>query len=137
MRVKNIVTMGFAGGAFLFVLLFGLNMAMNLIIPYDIPAFGGMRPMDDPVMLLFFAYPFVLSFAAAWVFDRINDAVTGSGREKGVAFGMLLIVLVALPSNYAMYTSMDWPVSFYIGNLIWAIAGYPLLGILYAMIWRV
>jgi len=118
MRVKNIVTMGFAGGAFLFVLLFGLNMAMNLIIPYDIPAFGGMRPMDDPVMLLFFAYPFVLSFAVAWDFDRINGAVTGSGREKGVAFGILLIVLVALPSNYAMYTSMDWPVSFYIGNLI-------------------
>ena len=53
MKGKNIITGGFASGAFLFVLLFGLNMAMNLIIPYDIPAFGGMRPMDDPVMLLF------------------------------------------------------------------------------------
>jgi len=37
--------------------------------PYEIAQPGGMRAMDDPVMMLFCLYSFVLSCAAATVFD--------------------------------------------------------------------
>jgi len=109
---------------------------MNQIIPYDIAQFPGMRPMEDPVMLLFFAYPFVVAFAAAYLFDILSTVLSGSVMQKGVSFGIILLVIVAIPSNFAMYTSMDWPVSFYVGNLIWAVTGFLSSGILFARIWN-
>jgi len=136
MNGKNIAIAGLAGGTLLFVLLFGLNVIMNQIIPYDIAQFPGMRPMEDPVMLLFFAYPFVVAFAAAYLFDILSTVLSGSVMQKGVSFGIILLVIVALPSNFAMYTSMDWPVSFYLGNLIWAVTGFLSAGILFARIWN-
>ncbi len=134
---KKVLTAGISGGIVLFILLFGLNVLMNAAIGYDISSFGGMRAMDDPVMLLFFAYPFVVAFAAAWSFNIVKSCLAGSGIQKGITFGILLLVLIAIPSNFAMFTSMNWPVSFYIGNLISAVIGYPLLGILYAKVWNV
>jgi hypothetical protein len=136
MNGKKIAVAGLVGGMLLFVLLFGLNIIMNKLIAYDIAKFNGMRLMDDPVMMLFFIYPFVLAFAAAYVYDAVHPALPGSGMRKGVSFGILLLVIVAIPSNFAMYTSMDWPVMFYIGNLIWAVLGFLLTGIVFARIWN-
>jgi hypothetical protein len=136
MNARNIVIAGFSAGALLFVLLFCLNIVMNKLIAYDIAKFGGMRPMDDPVMMLFFIYPFVVAFAAAYVFDIVYPVLPGSGMQKGVSFGILLLVIIAIPSNFAMYTSMDWPVTFYIGNLIWAVIGFILTGMVFARIWK-
>jgi hypothetical protein len=136
MNGKNIVVAGLTGGTLLFILLFGLNMIMNKLIAYDISKFNGMRPMDDPVMMLFFVYPFVIAFAAAYVYDAVHPALQGSVVQKGVLFGVILLVIVAIPSNFAMYTSMDWPVTFYIGNLIWAVIGFLLTGIIFARVWN-
>jgi len=137
MNARKIAVAGLTGGTLLFILLFGLNVIMNQLIAYDIAKFNGMRPMDDPVMMLFFIYPFVLAFAAAYVFDIVHPALPGSGMQKGVSFGVLLLVIVAIPSNFAMYTSMDWPITFYIGNLIWAAIGFLLAGIIFARIWNI
>jgi hypothetical protein len=136
MNAKNIVIGGISAGTVLFVLLFGLNIIMNLVIPYDITKFNGMRSMNDPVMMLFFVYPFVLAFAAAYVFDIIHPVLPGSGMKKEVLFSTVMLIIVAIPSNFAMFTSMDWPVTFYIGNLIWALTGFFLTGIIFNKIWN-
>jgi hypothetical protein len=135
MEGKKILAAGISGGIVLFILLFGMNVIMNATIGYDVSAYGGMRPMDDPVMLLFFAYPFVMAFAAAWFFGNVRNCIAGSGSQKGITFGIMLFLIIAIPSNFAMFTSMNWPVSFYIGNLITAVIGYPLLGILFTRLW--
>jgi hypothetical protein len=137
MNGKNIAVAGLAGGTLLFVLLFGLNVIMNRIITHDISKFSGMRSMNDPVMMLFFVYPFVLAFTAAFVFDAVYPALHGSVMQKGISFGVILLVIVAIPSNFAMYTSLDWPVTFYVGNLIWAVLGFLSTGILFARIWNI
>jgi len=136
MNGKNIAVAGLVGGTLLFVLLFGLNVIMNQIIPCNIARFPGIRSVDDPIMLLFFAYPFVVAFAAGYLFDLLCPVLSGSVMQKGVSFGIILLVIVAIPSNFAMYTSMDWPVSFYVGNLIWAVTGFLSSGILFARIWN-
>jgi hypothetical protein len=50
---KRISIAGISDVLLLFFLLFGLNAIMNMIIPYDIATFGGMRQINDPIMLLF------------------------------------------------------------------------------------
>jgi hypothetical protein len=139
---KKIITGGIAGGILLFIAQFAFSFLANIIAPFDIFAIGGMRAADDPVMLLFFAYPFVLSFASAMVFDRVKGALRGGGGRcccggAGLTFGLILILLVTVPSMFVIYSSMVYPAGFYIGNILFGVVGFPALGMLYARIWGV
>ncbi|MEN6610878.1 MAG: hypothetical protein ABFC24_08540 [Methanoregulaceae archaeon] len=136
MDAKNIVLGGTGGGILLFVLLFGLNSLIGMVVPYDISAFGGMRAMDDPVMLLFFLYPFVVSFAAAVVFDTVRNALQGTTVTKGLLFGGLLLVIMTVPSLFVMITTMDWPLVFYAASIVQEGIGYPVMGVLFAFLWK-
>ena len=102
MNARNIAIGGLAAGTILFVLLFCLNLIMNQIIPYDITQFGGMRPIKDPVMTLFYLYPFVLAWGAAGVFDLVHPALPHPATNKGLSFGLIMIILFAIPSNFAI-----------------------------------
>jgi hypothetical protein len=131
---KKILIAGIAGGILLFIAQFGFSILANLIAPYDIFAIGGMRARDDPVGLLFFAYPFVLSFVSAIVFDRVKTALMGSCCA-GTDFGLILILLVTVPGMFVIFSSMIYPLGFYIGNILFGIVGFPAVGMLYARIW--
>lgn len=137
MDARNIVLGGIGGGILLFVLLFGLNSLIGMVVPYDISTFGGMRAMDDPVMLLFFLYPFVVSFAAAVVFDTVRHALQGTPVRKGLLFGGLLLVIMTVPSLFVMITTMDWPLVFYAASIVQEGIGYPVMGVLFAFLWKV
>lgn len=69
MEVKKIVTAGIAGGVLLLILMIVSGFLVNLVLPANLSEYGGMRAMDDPVMNLFYIYPFVVASAAAIVFD--------------------------------------------------------------------
>jgi hypothetical protein len=139
---KKLLIAGIAGGILLLVAQLVFSWIGNAIAPYDVFAIGGMRARDDPVSLLFFAYPFVLSFASAAVFDRVKGALRGEGGGccccgAGFTFGLILILLVTVPSMFVIYSSMTYPAGFYIGNILFGLIGFPALGILYARIWGV
>ncbi|MGA2934298.1 MAG: hypothetical protein ABSD81_03995 [Methanomicrobiales archaeon] len=135
MDLKKILIGGIAGGILLFIAQFAFAMVGNLIAPYDIFAIGGMRARNDPVMLLFFAYPFVLSFTFAIAFDRVKAALEGSCTGLGLTFGLILFLLVTVPGMFVIFSSMNYPLGFYIGNLLVGIIGFPAVGMLYARIW--
>jgi hypothetical protein len=81
----KIAVAGLVGGTLLFVLLFSLNVIMNQLITCDILKFSGIRPMNDQVVVLFFVYPFVLAFTAAYVFDTVYPALQGSVMQQGIS----------------------------------------------------
>ncbi len=137
MNSKNIGIAGLGGGAVLFVLLSGINALMNVLTPYDITTFGGMRATNDPVILLFFLYPFVVAFAQAVVFDLTKDCLKGTPVQKGLMFSGMMIVIMTIPSVFVMYTSMTWPTVFYTGTLLWEITGFLITGAIYTKIWDV
>ncbi|HVP25126.1 MAG TPA: hypothetical protein VMS81_04015 [Methanomicrobiales archaeon] len=138
MEGKKILIAGIAGGILLFAGIFVFSHLANIIAPYDIFSLGGMRARDDPVGLLFFAYPFVLSFASAIVFDLVKDALKPACcGSAGLTFGLILILLVTIPGMFVTFSSMTYPPGFYIGNILFGIIGFPLLGMLYAGIWGV
>jgi len=136
MNAKNIALAGIIVGAILLVLMVAINMTMNAIVPMDISSYGGMRAMDDPIILLFFFYPFVVAFAAAIVFDMVKDSLKGSQIQKGLMFSLLLLIIMMFPSLYVMYTSMTWPVEFYLATGLWEIVSFPVAGIIFARIWK-
>ena len=136
MEWKKILIAGIAGGILLFIAQFAFSIAGNLAAPYNIFAIGGMRQMNDPLMALFYAYPFVLSFMSALVFDRVKEALAGSCCG-GTDFGLILIALVTVPGMFVIFSSMTYPPGFYIGNILFGIIGFPLVGMLYARIWGI
>jgi hypothetical protein len=137
MNAKNILIAGSAGGAVLLFLLMIFSTLSTIIAPYDIAKLGGMRAMDDPIMIMFFFYPFVLAFAAAGVFDIVQGSLSGAPFNKGVMYGVLLFVLVTIPSMFVMISSMNYPVGFYIVQVLEGAIGYPVLGIIFAKIWKI
>jgi hypothetical protein len=135
---KKILIAGIAGGILLFAAIFAFSMIANLVAPYDIFAIGGMRQVKDPLMSFFYAYPFVLSFMSAIVFDRVKGALGGSCCcGAGFTFGLILILLITVPSMFVIYTSMTYPPGFYIENILFGAIGFPAAGMLYARIWGV
>jgi hypothetical protein len=70
---KKIVLAGTAGGCILLISMYVFGTITAAIAPYDIALLGGMRAADDPVVTFFFLYPFVLSYAAAILFDAMKN----------------------------------------------------------------
>ena len=137
MNAKNILIAGSTGGAVLLFLLMVFSTLSTIVAPYDISKLGGMRAMDDPIMILFFFYPFVFAFAAAGMFDIINGSLTGSRSTKGMIYGVLLFIIVTIPSIFVMISSMNYPSGFYIAQILEGAIGYPLLGIIFVNIWKI
>lgn len=137
MRLKNILAGGIAGGFVLLVLVTIFSELSVLVAPYNIATLGGMRAMDDPVMMLYFLYPFVFAFAAAFVFDIVQGSLTGKNRtQKGVFYGGLLFMVVTIPSVFVMASSMTYPIGFYVAQVLEGIIGYPVLGAIFAWLWK-
>jgi hypothetical protein len=137
MNAKNIATGGISAGFVLLILMVISGYLVNMVLPTDISRYGGMRAMNDPVMNLFYLYPFVIACAAAIIFDIVKGCLDGTQVRKGLMFGAMLICIMTIPSLYVMYTSMTWPVDFYVSTLLFEIVSFPLMGILFARIWNV
>jgi hypothetical protein len=137
MNIKNIVVSGSLAGILILILMVVINVLVNVIIPTDLSRYGGMRGSDDPVMILFFFYPFVVAFAAAILFDTVRFCLTGTSFEKGLMFGALLLTIMTIPSLYVMITSMTWPIDFYVSTALWEFISFPAMGILFTKIWNV
>jgi hypothetical protein len=135
MNAKKIAISGITAGVLILILIVAINVMANMIIPADISKYGSMRAADNPVMTLFFFYPFVVAFAAAIIFGVVKDSLKGTPVQKGLMFGALLPVIMTIPGLYVMITSMTWPVDFSISTASVEIILFPLRGILFTEIW--
>lgn len=135
MNARNIVLSGIVGGFLLLIISFAADFAVQWVAPYDIFSIGGMRPIEDPVMLGYFISPFVFAFIAAIVFDVVGGSLKGTPVHRGLVYGGLLVLLVLVPNMVVIYTSMLYPAGFYLSNILTAVIAYPLLGVLFGVLW--
>jgi hypothetical protein len=89
---------------------------------------GGMRSATtDPIMILFFVYPWVLAFAMTCVYLKIEGLLEGDWMAKGKQFGCIIWVVAGIPSAFLVWSSMNYPIGFTInslvGSLLYMIAG--------------
>src|SRR3989338_311219 len=116
MDVKKLVLSGIAGGV-VFYILSTIGVAIiQAFAPFSYLELPGMRQITDPILLLFFLYPFVLSFAMAIVYQKFEPSLSGNFLEKGKKFGMMMWLVSSLPSAFIVYTSMNYPVGFTVEN---------------------
>lgn len=137
MQWGKIILGGILGAVLLTITSLVFSFIISAIAPYNIFDLGGIRAIDDPIMMLFFLSPLVFAVLAAVVFDKVNSVLKGTTVRKGICFGVGLFLITVIPSVFIIATSMTYPAGFHLESLLQGIIGYPLLGILFAKIWKV
>jgi len=95
--------------------------ALVIAVPelyFDVFKLGGMRAMEDPIMLLFFVHPWVLGFGMSIAFQKFKDSFKVTGWRRGKAFGLYAWILVGLPSAFMVYSSMNYPIGFTVSSVL-------------------
>lgn len=114
----------FAGLAIL-VLGIIFNIAVEAIFPilaHEYQNAALMRPWTDPLMMIFFAYPFILGLVASYFWTLIGKNFTGSTLEKAFGFAKTYFIIATIPGMFISYTT------FHISFLM--VASWTVLGFL-------
>lgn len=104
---------GFAVAIVSWVFQFGVQY----LFPYNVLELGGMRSIDDPLMALFFMYPWVIGFTMAAVYPFFTKLVESEGN-KPLMYALIVWVLSSIPSFFIVFSTMSYPVGFYLNQLI-------------------
>ena len=118
MNIKKILIAGILAGIVIEIIALIIGTIVQAIWPFNIFEFGGMRAMNDPIMLLFFLQPWVISFAMAIVYSYVGKATDGNVIWKGKKFGLLVWLVSSVPSVFVVYVSMNYPIGFTINQVV-------------------
>lgn len=78
------------------------------------------RPFADPLMTLFFLYPFVLGIILAWAWDKSKTLFHGTVIMRGVKFGLAISLISTIPGMFVSYTT--FPISL-VTIISWTVSG--------------
>jgi hypothetical protein len=116
MNYKRFVLAGFVSGFVVAAIYFSFQYLVQMFLPYDVFELGGMRSENDPMMLLFFLYPWVIGFTMSAVYPFFTKLVQCSSCKPKI-FGLIVWTVSAIPQFFVVFTSMDYPVGFYVNQL--------------------
>lgn len=123
--MKKIIIPGIVAGVVLLVVSMGISAIFNALFPqinqeYMNPSI--FRPWSDPLMTLYFAYPFLLGLVLAIVWDKAKSVVSGKTYvDKGFQFGLLYFIAAGIPGMFITYSSFQVSLLMVIN---WSIAGF-------------
>lgn len=125
MEIKHFALAGISAGLVIFIVSMVVGMVVQSVFPYNLLELGGMRAGNDPLMILFFLHPWVLAFAMVFVYEKLGRGIQGSPMSRGKTFGLMMWIVVSIPSEFLVYSSMDYPIGFtlqsFFGSLIYMV----------------
>lgn len=116
--LKKTFLAGFAASIVIFVLSFALQALVQLVFSYDVLSLGGMRSVNDPIMALFFAHPFVLGFGLTIAYELLMCDAKGDSFKKGKRFGAAAWLIGGLPNAFIVFSSMNYPLGFTVNSVV-------------------
>lgn len=101
-----------------------VNIVLQAVLPsiakeYQKP--GLMRPWSDPLMTIFFAYPFITGAVLSYFWTIVGNNFKGSVSNRAFQFAKLYFVIATIPGMFISYTSFQ--VSFLM-ILSWTAMGF-------------
>jgi hypothetical protein len=112
--MAKLLVSGILAGVVITIVSFIVNATVGMVWPYNVLELGGMRAATDPMMLLFFLHPWVLGFALSYAYPYAEKSLKGDGK----AFGLLMWIVVSIPSAFLVYTSMNYPIGFTVSSVV-------------------
>ena len=121
--MKKVLWTGLVTGIAMLIGNFLLNPVFNLLFPTLQAAYEGnpiFRPWEDPIMILFFAYPLLLGFPLAWIWNKTKHLFKKTTFINGLTFGLIYFFTAGLPSFLINFSSFTLPLTMI---LTWSIMG--------------
>jgi hypothetical protein len=130
--MRKIVGPGLLAGLLMLIVGMVLNIAIEKMIPgimaeYKTP--GLFRPWTDPLMQIYFAYPFILGLALAYAWDKIKGCL---GENKVWAFVWGLFLVATLPGMFITYSSFQVSLAMVLSWTICGIVNVLVAGLVFA-----
>ena len=105
--MKKIFFPGIVAGLLMSIVGMVISILMSKAMPTLMAEYKNInifRPWEDPLMQLFYAHPFVLGLALAYVWDKVKGSLTGN-RVVGFALGVFLVATI--PGVLISYASFQ------------------------------
>ena len=122
--MKKIVILGIMVGVINLIVGMVLSQLYNFVFPSLAAEYVNpnlFRPWSDPLMSLYFLYPFLLGLVLTWIWDKTKKLIEGkTGWERAYKFGLSYWIIAGLPGMLITYSS------FYVSFLMilsWSISG--------------
>lgn len=134
MSTKKVILQGLLAGLVIFI----ASMLVSQIFKIVFPSVGAeyqnlnlFRAYSDPLMLLFFVYPFLLGVILAWFWEKVKN-VFGTDVRGGVNFGIAYWIVSTIPGMFVTYSSMPYSLLIVISWLAEGLVSGILAGIIFA-----
>jgi hypothetical protein len=121
--MKRIVLPGLLAGVIMLVIGLIISNLFMLIPIVNADYYSGvMRSWSDPIMTLFFLYPFVLGVVLAFAWDKVKNIIRGKGSFiKGLKFGLGYLIIATIPGMLISYSSFNLSL---LTIVSWTISGF-------------
>jgi hypothetical protein len=113
----KIALAGLLAGFAVAVVSWSIQFGIQYFFPYNMLELGGMRSVDDPLMALFFMYPWVMGYAMAVVYPFFAKLVEGE-ENKPLMYALIVWIVSAIPQFFIVFSTMAYPVGFYLNQLV-------------------
>ncbi|PIU62013.1 hypothetical protein COS83_03110 [archaeon CG07_land_8_20_14_0_80_38_8] len=122
--MKKVILPGLLAGLVMLAISMGVSMIMNVLVPSLQSEYNNadlFRPWSDPIMSLYYAYPFVLGIALAWFWDKTKSVFKDkSACRRGAKFGLAYWVAATIPGMLVSYSSFQVSL---LMITVWAVSG--------------
>ena len=90
MKWKQFILGGIIAGILIEIISYAFSWLTQSITNYNVLELPGMRPITDPISVLYFVYPWVLGFALSFAFPYFQKSFEGTSIVIGLKFGLLM-----------------------------------------------
>ena len=116
---------GFLAGVAVFAVSMLANQLIGVLYPpymLEMQNTQVFRPYSDPLMMLFFVYPFIYGIVLSYLWSMVHPKLKGTTIwEKSAGFANLYFIVGTIPGMFITLTSMQ--VTF-AAVVIWSAVGY-------------
>ncbi len=109
--MKKTLLTGLLAGIAMLLVNMAINPLFNLIFPSLNDAYMNevFRPWDDPVMMLFFAYPILLGFPLAYIWNKTKKLFSKSILKNALIFTLIFAAVFSMPTFLINFSSFNLP----------------------------
>ena len=120
--MKKIIGPGIIAGIVMLILGFIVSYLFMFIpsVTADYNNVNVMRSWEDPLMIAFFAYPFLFGIILAWAWNNSKQLFKGTPWQRGKKFGLAIWFIATIPGMFITYTSMPFA---FMTILSWTVGG--------------
>ena len=132
--MKKVLIAGFSAGAALLILSLALFFLQVKILPELANQYWSdmFRRSDPATDWLFYAHPFVLSFALKWFWERYKDIFEGSNVLKAFEVALVYGIVAMVPVLWLTYSSIDITLPMVLTWLVYGILQAFVAGLIFS-----